>query len=417
MSQTRHLHLFEGYGIEAEYMIVDRETLAARPVTDLLLKEIAGEIVNEVELGETAWSNELVMHVVEMKTNGPLADLSRLAGLFQADVTRINGILAKLGAKLMPTAMHPLFDPDREMKLWPHDNAEIYEAYNRIFDCRGHGWSNLQSVHINLPFYDDAEFGRLHAAVRLALPILPALAASSPIYGGKPSGLMDSRLEFYRHNQRAVPAITGGVIPEQAFSRREYEEMIFAKTYREIAPHDPDKILQEEWLNSRGAIARFDRNAIEIRVVDIQESPRMDAAVVTTIVSLVKALAEEVFAPLTALKSWSPEPLRPIFVDCLKGGGDAVIRDPDYLAVFGLKAANGVSAGQLWRHIVERLAKTSGNLLTGSGREVEVLTTQGCLAKRILGAVGPSPSEARIRDVFAGLCDVLADGGVFSGAR
>lgn len=417
MSQTRHLHLFEGYGIEAEYMIVDRETLAVRPITDLLLKEIAGEIVNEVELGETAWSNELVLHVVEMKTNGPLAELPRLAGLFQADVTRINGILAKFGAKLMPTAMHPLFDPDQEMRLWPHDNAEIYDAYNRIFDCRGHGWSNLQSVHINLPFYDDAEFARLHAAIRLALPILPALAASSPVYGGKPSGLMDSRLEFYRHNQKAVPAITGGVIPEQAFSRRDYDEMIFAKAYREIAPHDPGKILQEEWLNSRGAIARFDRNAIEIRVVDIQESPRMDAAVVSTIVALVKALSEEEFAPLAALKAWSPEPLRPIFVDCLKGGSDALIVDRDYLGVFGLGKAGPMVASQVWRQLAERLVKLKGSLLTGLGHEVDVLTTEGCLAKRILGALGAKPEPKRIRDVYGRLCEVLADGGVFRAAK
>ncbi|HAL85576.1 MAG TPA: hypothetical protein DCM31_01010, partial [Deferribacteraceae bacterium] len=36
--------------------------------------------------------------------------------------------------------------------------------------------------------------------------------------------------------------------------------------YRDIAPYDPECILQEEWLNSRGAIARFDRKAIEIRL-------------------------------------------------------------------------------------------------------------------------------------------------------
>ena len=31
-----------------------------------------------------------------------------------------------------------------------------------------------------VPFADDAEFGRLHAAIRLALPIAPGIAASSP---------------------------------------------------------------------------------------------------------------------------------------------------------------------------------------------------------------------------------------------
>ena len=42
---------------------------------------------------------------------------------------------------------------------------------------------------LNLPFSSDEEFGRLHAAIRLLLPLLPALAASSPL------------VEVYRANE------------------------------------------------------------------------------------------------------------------------------------------------------------------------------------------------------------------------
>ena len=42
--------------------------------------------------------------------------------------------------------------PETEMQLWQHNYSKIYALYNRIFDCRGHGWSNVQSMHINLPF-------------------------------------------------------------------------------------------------------------------------------------------------------------------------------------------------------------------------------------------------------------------------
>ena len=85
----------------------------------------------------------------------------------------------------MPTAAHPLMHPDTEMQLWQHNYSKIYALYNRIFDCRGHGWSNVQSMHINLPFSDDEEFEKLHAAVRIILPIIPGLSASSPIFEGK----------------------------------------------------------------------------------------------------------------------------------------------------------------------------------------------------------------------------------------
>ena len=44
----------------------------------------------------------------------------------------------------------------------------------------------------------------------------------------------------------------------------DYEEHIFGKIYRAIAPHDPEGLLQHEWLNSRGAIARFDVAAFNV---------------------------------------------------------------------------------------------------------------------------------------------------------
>ena len=98
----------------------------------------------------------------------------------------------------MPTGMHPWMDPAREFELWPHGDREIYAAFDRIFDCRGHGWANLQSMHLNLPFADDDEFGRLHAAIRALLPLLPALAASSPFADGHARGLA-------RYAPRRVP--------------------------------------------------------------------------------------------------------------------------------------------------------------------------------------------------------------------
>src|SRR5690606_432906 len=98
------LGLFEGYGIEIEYMIVDAGTLAVLPVTDQVLKALAGAFVNEAEAGALCWSNELALHVIELKTNGPAPSLDGLGARFQGDVERINGLLQGLGGRLMPTA-------------------------------------------------------------------------------------------------------------------------------------------------------------------------------------------------------------------------------------------------------------------------------------------------------------------------
>ncbi|MCU0356189.1 MAG: glutamate-cysteine ligase family protein [Cyclobacteriaceae bacterium] len=166
MNQPPRIHLFQGYGLELEYMIVDRNTLAVKPVADELLRQMLGSYGSDYDNGMVTWSNELVLHVIELKSSRPEKNLRALAVSFHENVQQINKLLEPLGAQLMPTAMHPLMDPHAETRLWPHENNEVYALYNTIFDCRGHGWSNLQSTHINLPFYDDEEFSRLHAAVR-----------------------------------------------------------------------------------------------------------------------------------------------------------------------------------------------------------------------------------------------------------
>ncbi|MCX6128011.1 MAG: glutamate-cysteine ligase family protein, partial [Proteobacteria bacterium] len=295
MSKT--LGLFEAFGIELEYMIVDCQTLAVKPICDEIIQVLAGEIVNEVSLGRVNVSNELVAHVIEFKGNGPQSDLKRLQQSLQSEIEKMNLLLKRWNAQLLPTAMHPLMDPRTETKLWQHGQNSIYKTYDRIFDCKGHGWSNLQSIHINLPFSNDNEFARLHAAIRIALPILPALAASSPVVEGRITQQVDSRLGFYAQNQKKIPAIIGDIIPEAVFSRREYEERILEKISRDISSLDPEGELESEWLNSRGAIARFERNAIEIRVLDIQESLPADFAIISLVISLVKSLVYERWIP------------------------------------------------------------------------------------------------------------------------
>ena len=186
------IHLFGGYGVELEYMIVDKISLSIKPISDKIIYDVVGEFVSDVEFSETVWSNELVLHVIEIKTNGPRSDLSKLDELFATDVKTINKILQNYNCMLMPTGMHPFMNPLKETILWPHEYNITYETYNRIFNCKGHGWSNLQSVHLNLPFYNDGEFEKLHAAIRLLLPIIPAISASTPIIDGKITGYYDT---------------------------------------------------------------------------------------------------------------------------------------------------------------------------------------------------------------------------------
>jgi gamma-glutamyl:cysteine ligase YbdK (ATP-grasp superfamily) len=401
--------LFEVIGIELEYMLVDRSSLDIRPLADRLLCEIAGTPTCEAPLGEVTLSNELVLHVVELKVAQPAPSLLRLEQRMAKAVRRINEVLKPMGAQLMPGGAHPWMNPETEAKLWPHDGSEIYRQFDRIFGCRTHGWTNLQSMHINLPFADDEQFGRLHAAIRLILPILPALAASTPILDGRFTGLMDSRLEAYRVNARKIPSISGSVIPEPIFHMAEYRSAILDSLYRDMAPFDEAGILRYEWVNARGAIPRFERNTIEIRVLDLQECPTVDLAIASTVVAVLRLLVEERWCSWAHQKSWGVEPLRAILLDTIRSAEEAVLSDSSYLRLFGYTRSRECSARDLWDHLAVQTAagsRTRDSIL-------ESILRYGPLARRIVRAIGPDLSRASLVRLARHLSECLAEDRLF----
>ncbi|MBC7174449.1 MAG: glutamate--cysteine ligase [Polyangiaceae bacterium] len=406
------LTLFEGYGIEIEYMIVDRDSLAVKPIADVLLREAVGHDTTELIGDAIDWSNELTLHLIELKTHGPAASLERLGAEFANEVLRIDALLDKHDARLLPTAMHPSMDPHTEMRLWPHENNPIYEAYHRIFDCRGHGWANLQSVHLNLPFASDEELWRLHSATRLVLPLVPALAASSPFVEGKLTGKLDNRVTFYAAHVERVPALMGDVIPEVVRSRAEYDARILEPIYAALAPKDPEGTLREEWANARGAIARFDRMALELRLTDVQEHPRADVAVAALIAGAVRTLVAE--GRLESYDSLESSRLRTILSDCATVGDEAPIADSDYLEALGV-GPEPRSAGEIWRTLYDRTMPSGSTERAAHGVHLEPIFERGVLARRIARATGGSPSSERVRDVYRALADCLVRGESFLG--
>lgn len=412
MSWSYPLRLFDAYGVELEYMIVDAATLDVLPVADRLFERVTGAITGDAEpegpAGRIGWSNELALHLLEFKSIAPEPRLEGLAAHFQRHVRLADAALAPLGGRLLPTAMHPWMDPAREMRLWPHDHGEVYAAFDRIFACTGHGWSNLQSAHLNLPFGNDEEFGRLHAAIRLVLPALPALAASSPLREGVLTGLADTRLETYRHNARRLPIVSGSVIPEPVFTRAAYEGELLASLYEAVRPHDPDGLLQEEWLNARGAIARFQRGAIEIRVLDVQEHPAADLALCALIAAAVRALCEERWLPHARQREFPVDALAAPFLACVRDAEAAVLSDPHWLATFGLPPTP-VTAGEFWRRLAPRLLPPDAPWWPA----LRVVLDRGSLSTRVRAACGSAPSRARLREVYGALADCLHEGSAF----
>lgn len=408
---SRSFSLFRRFGVEIEYMLVDRDTLRVLPWVDWLTEKVAGSVDAEVVHGPIAWSNELVSHVLELKCARPEPSLSGLAERFQREVRWVNQRLARLGAKLLPTGMHPLMNPRRDARIWPHQGKEIYRAFDRIFGCRGHGFSNLQSVHLNLPFRNDDEFFRLHTAIRLILPLLPGLAASSPFVEGRRAPQLDRRLEVYRTNCARVPSVTGAVVPEPVRSRAEYERRILNRIYRDLAPHDPDGLLAYEWVNARGAIARFDRNTIEIRVLDVQECPRMDFAILELLVAVLRALTSGRLSPTeTQIKPSTPALYR-VLSDVTREAGGALVRSRPLLRALGLDGRRPPAAREVWASLIEELIPRSAPFRP----ELQILTRDGSLSERLRRTLPGRPTRPKLRALYHRLARCLDRGEPFEG--
>jgi len=97
---------------------------------------------------------------------------------------------------------------------------------------------------------------------------------------------MDNRLLYYRENQRVIPAICHGIIPDKIGTVDDYQAAQ-GQIFSELKERDA-AILCEEWLNSSGVIVRFSRRCLEIKALDEQECVRSDMAVCAFVQALLR---------------------------------------------------------------------------------------------------------------------------------
>lgn len=268
-------------GPEHEFMIVD-EDLKPLPINDLIIKKIRGRVANEAKLSKVSVGKELQKHVLELKPQKPFSNLSEFEEvMFEG----LQELISYLDCKLLGTGMHPFLKPE-EAEVWDHRDRAIYEAYDRLFNIKQHGFVNIQSFQLNIRYRNEEQAVELHNKIASILPHVAALAASSPICEGKPL-YMSSRLYFYRINQKNLPLICNEIIPERISSIDEYKN-ILKKMYDELRKKDAE-VLCSEWVNSRGVIFRFTRKCLEIKVMDEQECIKGDVALASFIKSLIKS--------------------------------------------------------------------------------------------------------------------------------
>jgi len=408
--------LFEVVGLELEYPIVGAD-LAVRPLVEEAFRKVRGRPTSDIEWEGVGFSNELAAHVFEVKTLVPRRSLVEAERVLHRGVRFFGDLLAReWGARLLPTGMHPFMSP-AEGRLWKRSGGRVYAAYDRVFGVGGHGWLNVQSSHVNLPFgATEEETVALHDAIACLLPYLPALAASSPVVEGELGPAVDNRLVFYRANQARVPAVAGDVIPEPMRSFRAYRRDVLGRIYRALDAIPEAARLHHEWVNSRGAIVRFARDAIEIRVLDTQECVKMDVAIAAFVRGCLGELVDRLAAGELAVPDHA----------VLVADYERVVAEGTAARVVAhhLRWPEGRASGAAPRagDLLAALAAPAAARLPAAERPYLELVARrlegGSLSERIrrrLAPAAPRGRAARIREIYEELALCLARNEVWQG--
>ncbi|MGD1060223.1 MAG: glutamate-cysteine ligase family protein [Methanomassiliicoccales archaeon] len=271
-------------GTEHEYSINDAD-FNPLSISDQIIHEVSGSLENEVPFGPVHLSKELQKHVLEFTPAVPAQDL---IGLESALTAGMRGFFARTEGRyrLLGLGMHPLLRLE-EAKVWDHEDKDIYEVYDCLFNIRQHGWLNIQAVQVNVPYKDPDEMILIYNRMRSLIPYLVAVSASSPFVEGELTGRMDNRLAYYRENQKQLPIVAHGVIPERLRSAQHHDQ-VQEEIYKALREHGAERLCHE-WVDSRGVIIRPSRCCVELKAVDEQECLRSDMAVTAFLLSLLRS--------------------------------------------------------------------------------------------------------------------------------
>lgn len=317
---------------------------------------------------------------VELGTEEPVRRPGAIRKQVQARIVQANMALSTQGLCLVPSAAFPF-------------------ASSGKAGC----------LRLQIGFRGADGFAKLHAAVRLLLPIIPAIGGASPFIQGIATGFHDSLAHGRSQERMAHPELAGSFIPEGVFSQEDYYRKVFGPMAAVLSSRSQAP-LDHQIENRRGAIALFDQEVIELRVIDMQECATADLAVAGMIGAVLKALVNGRWVSSYLQRAWSEHDLLPIWDDVVRRGDEAVITNSEYLLMFGLLKQDEMPAAKLWQHLFVDLY---GELGTATRRGMAHIMENGCLAKRILLRTGATPARSELQALSAELAECLATDRMF----
>lgn len=401
--RKRRHGLFEAYGFAWGCCAVDRNSMEVLPaLPDPLRTEVATD--QEAIKRDILLSSSFSGHTLTLLNGRSVRKPAKWGRKVLLRTAAFAPWLHDHNALFMGGGAHPFLSPAnvRAGAAW---SPEQRAALARLTDPLAHAWTNDQAFRLDLRFETPSEFAKLHAAVRVLLPVLPALTAASPVLEGRDAGYQSARLQARLSAFDRAPALIGPFVPEAVFDQESHDREVLVPIARAAASSDRQQGLDPLALNARAATVDFERGVLTIHAVDGQESPSTNMAVAEFIIAVLKALVSGRWVSTYLQRAWSAEDLRAILLDTIRDGDSATLSSGDHLLMFGLMKQGEMPALKLWQHLfVELYSDLSDN----ARQHIGTILEHGTLATRLRNRIGSSFEQDAIRTAYRGMAECFA---------
>ena len=184
-------------GVELEFQLVERESLELASKAPAILSTLSDQWKERIK-------KEFIQSMLEVNT-GVCESMEEVAGDLRVVITHLEEKAEKEGALLHPTSLHP-FSLALDQQL-----TEDPRYYEILDDLRLVGQMLITQglhVHIGVPDGDSAIW--VVDQIRVHLPLIRALTASSPFFQGIDTGFHSFRSKLFEQLPRSgIPASLG----------------------------------------------------------------------------------------------------------------------------------------------------------------------------------------------------------------
>jgi carboxylate-amine ligase len=252
-------------GVELELQLIDPESLDLTPAAPSLMAKLPDEFKERIK-------PEFIRSMVEIASlvND---NIGELADDLKQSITALEKLAGKSGCMIFASSLHP-FAPYRQQQVSP---GERYAALMEELQLSGRRLIT-QGLHVHVGLTDGPTAIKVCNSIRQYLPLLLALTASSPFYGGEDTG-------FYSYRSRLLDALARAGLPHPFDDWQDFQDLL-----RTLKRTGIISDIRDIWWDVR---PHPDLGTIEIRICDLPVRFDEILAIAGLVQSLVKTLAEK----------------------------------------------------------------------------------------------------------------------------